>query len=55
VAKYPALTVPAGLESTGEPKNVTFIARPFEEAKLLEIGAAFEKNYSQRRAPENYN
>ncbi|MEG9328132.1 amidase family protein [Salinimicrobium catena] len=55
VAKYPALTLPAGYETTGEPKNVTFIARPFEEQKLLELGAAFEKNFRKREAPKNYN
>ncbi|SDL52157.1 amidase [Salinimicrobium catena] len=55
VAKYPALTVPAGYETTGEPKNVTFIAKPFEEQKLLELGAAFEKNFRKRKAPKNYN
>ena len=55
VAKYPALTVPMGYETTGEPKNVTFIARPFEEGKLLELGAAFEKNFKQRIPPINYN
>ncbi len=55
VAKYPALTVPMGYENTGEPKNATFIARPFEEAKLLEIGAAFEKSIKARRSPANYN
>ena len=55
VAKYPALTVPAGYETTGEPKNVTFIARPFEEQKLLEMGAAFEKDFKVRQAPKNYN
>ena len=54
VAKYPALTVPMGYETTGEPKNVTFIAKPFEEAKLLELGYAFEKNYRKRQAPANY-
>lgn len=55
VAKYPALTVPAGFETTGEPKNVTFIARPYEEDKLLELGYAFEKEYRKRKAPANYN
>ena len=55
VAKYPALTVPMGYENTGEPKNVTFIARPFEEDKLLEIGYAFESKYRQRKTPANYN
>lgn len=55
VAKYPGLTVPMGYETTGEPKNVTFIAKPFEEQKLLELGYAFEKNYKTRTAPKNYN
>ena len=55
VAKYPALTVPMGYVKTGEPENATFIARPFEEDKLLEIGAAFEKASHQRQIPKNYN
>ncbi len=55
VAKYPALAVPAGLENTGEPKSITFIAKPFEEDKLLEIGYAFEQQTHLRRAPKNYN
>jgi amidase len=55
VAKYPALTVPAGFEDSGEPKNVTFIARPYEEDKLLELGYAFEKAFRKREAPANYN
>ena len=54
VAKYPALTVPMGYEKSGEPKNLTFIARPFEEDKLLKLGYAFEKNYKKRRTPANY-
>jgi amidase len=54
VAKYPALTVPAGFEKTGEPKNITFIAKPYEEEKLLELGYAFEKEYKKRQAPANY-
>lgn len=55
VAKYPALAVPAGLENTGEPKSITFIAKPFEEDKLLEIGYAFEQQTHLRRTPKNYN
>lgn len=55
VAKYPALTVPMGYENTGEPKNATFIARPFNEAKLLEMGHAFESANRQRKIPANYN
>ena len=55
VAKYPALTVPMGYETTGEPKNVTFIAKQYEEGKLLELAYAFEKAYKKRQTPANYN
>lgn len=55
LARYPALTIPMGFEKTGEPKNVTFIARSFEEEKLFEIGYAFEKGYKSRKAPKKYN
>lgn len=54
VAKYPALAVPAGLEKTGEPKSITFIVKPFEEDKLLQIGYAFEQQTNLREAPKNY-
>ena len=55
VAKYPALTVPMGYVKTGEPESATFIARPFEEDKLLELGAAFERAYKKRQIPQKYN
>lgn len=55
VAKYPALAMPMGFEADGEPVSLTFIARPFEEGKLLQIGAAFEEIQASREAPENYN
>jgi amidase len=54
VAKYPALAVPAGLENTGEPKSITFIVKPFEEEKLLQIGYGFEQQTNLRQAPKNY-
>lgn len=54
VAKYPALAVPAGFEETGEPKSITFIAKPFEEETLLQIGYAFEQKTNLRSAPKNY-
>ena len=43
VAEYPCLIVPMGYMETGEPSGLTFIARPFEEDKLLKIGFAFEQ------------
>ncbi|WP_299781888.1 amidase family protein [uncultured Formosa sp.] len=54
VAKYPALTVPMGYKRTGEPENLTFIAKPFEEDKLLQLGIAFEKATKARKQPIDY-
>lgn len=53
-ALYPCLTVPMGYRVTGEPAGITFIARPFEEAKLLKIGYAFEQATKMRQMPEDY-
>lgn len=54
VAEYPCLTVPMGFQKTGEPTSLTFIARPFEEDKLLKMGYAFEQVTKLRRIPEEY-
>jgi amidase len=54
VARYPCLTVPMGFTQTGEPTSLTFIARPFEEDKLLKIGYAFEQATKMRKIPELY-
>ncbi len=54
VAKYPALAVPAGFEFSGEPKSITFIAKPYEEDKLLNLGYAFEQQSYARKPPKNY-
>ena len=51
VAKYPALTVPMGYKETGEPMNLTFIAKPFQEEKLLLLGRAFEQATQVRKIP----
>jgi amidase len=51
-AAYPCLTVPMGYTEAGEPVSLTFIARPFEEDKLLKMGYAFEKATRMRQAPE---
>jgi amidase len=55
MAKYPCLTVPMGYTDSGEPVGVTFIARPFEEEKLLQIGFAFEKEFPVRMSPKGFN
>ncbi len=54
VAKYPALTVPMGYKDSGEPISLTFIAKPFKEAELLRLGAAYEKAFPKRKMPVGY-
>jgi amidase len=54
VAKYPALTIPMGYKTTGEPISLTFIAKQFQEAKLLQLGAAYEKGNKIRKMPKAF-
>ena len=54
LAQYPCLTVPMGYRESGEPTGLTFIARPFEEDKLLRMGYAFEQATKVRKMPEGY-
>lgn len=55
VAEYPALTVPMGYNKNGEPKGLTFIAKPLEEKQLLEWAYVYEQASKARKAPKNYN
>ena len=54
VAEYPALTVPMGYKESGEPVNLTFIGKQYQEGKLYELGAAFEALSKARVLPEAY-
>jgi amidase len=54
VAHYPCLTVPMGYTEAGEPTSLTFIARPFEEDKLLKMGYAYEQIARMRKSPSLY-
>jgi amidase len=54
MANYPCLTIPMGYSNTGEPYGLTFMARPFEEDKLLKMAYAFEQATMIRENPENY-
>jgi len=53
-ALYPCLTIPMGYREDGEPVGLTFIARPFEEDKLLKIAYAFEQATKMRKFPADY-
>ena len=50
-AHFPALGVPMGYTSSGQPKNITFIAPSKNEQLLLELGAAFERLHQPRMLP----
>lgn len=52
VAKYPALTLPMGFRSTGEPVNMTCIAKQFQEEKLYGMGLGIEGILMARKPPE---
>ncbi|SHH02862.1 amidase family protein [Flagellimonas flava] len=53
-AEYPALTIPMGYKVSGEPINLTFIGKQFQEGKLYALGAAFESLIQARKIPKAY-
>jgi Asp-tRNA(Asn)/Glu-tRNA(Gln) amidotransferase A subunit family amidase len=54
-ANLPAMTVPAGFDPIWEtPVGVEFIAGPFEEPELFELGYAYEQASSRRIPPEDF-
>lgn len=55
VAEYPALTVPMGFKSNGEPKGLTFITFPLQESLLYQWGYSYEQETKLRQAPSLYN
>ncbi|WP_223826741.1 amidase family protein [Flagellimonas sp. S3867] len=54
VAEFPALTVPLGYKDSGEPMNLTFIAKQYQEGKLYALGKAFETLTKARKIPKEY-
>ena len=51
VTGFPALTVPAGFTTRGLPVGLEFLSVPFEEAKLLRLGYAYEQGTQRRQLP----
>jgi Asp-tRNA(Asn)/Glu-tRNA(Gln) amidotransferase A subunit family amidase len=47
----PSITVPAGFSIDGLPVGVEFLARPWEEARLLSMAYAYEQATKHRRSP----
>lgn len=54
VAKYPALTVPMGYKTSGEPISLTFIGKQYSEANLLRLGKSYEEKFPNRVLPKDY-
>jgi amidase len=50
VAGYPSITVPAGF-AFGLPVGVSFIGRPWSEAKLIRLAYSYEQATKHRRPP----
>ena len=50
VSGYPSVTVPA-VEFFGLPVDLSFVGRPWSEAKLLALAADFEAITKARREP----
>ena len=46
----PALVVPAGLSDTGLPIGLQIVGRPFEEDRILRLGAGFQRATDFHRA-----
>ena len=53
-AKYPAITVPMGYAQNGEPKGLTFIAKPYRETQMYSYVKLYEEASAQRILPELY-
>ena len=54
VAKYPALTLPMGYKTSGEPIGLTLIGQPLSEPQLLTIAKTLEAFMQARLLPKVY-
>jgi len=52
VVGYPAISVPAGYSSEGLPIGLQIVGRPWEEARIIGMGHAFEQATKTRKPPK---
>lgn len=50
-ARFPSIVVPAGFANQGLPVGIEFLARAFEEPRLIQMAYAFEQGTGYRRPP----
>ena len=51
VTGLPALALPAGLSANGLPASIQLVGRPYDEATILRVGAAYEEAVGGFAAP----
>jgi Asp-tRNA(Asn)/Glu-tRNA(Gln) amidotransferase A subunit family amidase len=51
IMAFPAISVPAGFTPDGMPVGLEFMARPFDDEKLLQYAYAYEQATRHRKAP----
>ena len=47
----PSIVVPAGFTGDGLPAGITFLGRPYDDAKMIRLAYAYEQATRHRRAP----
>jgi len=54
LANHPALTLPLGLDDTGQPQGLTLITATWEEQALVSLGLSVESLVGARQPPAGY-
>jgi amidase len=47
----PSIVVPAGFTRDNLPAGITFLGRPYDDAKMIQLAFAYEQATKHRRAP----
>jgi Asp-tRNA(Asn)/Glu-tRNA(Gln) amidotransferase A subunit family amidase len=47
----PSIVVPAGFTRDNLPAGITFLGRPYADAKLIQLAYAYEQATQHRRTP----